>query len=271
MKKETGSNIKLGIFVTVGVLLFIFAIYWLGSQQNLFGSTFRISAVFNSVSGLQPGNNVRFSGINVGTVDRIEIISDTTVRVDLIIEEDVRKFIKKDALAGVGSEGLMGNRVINIVPGNPSSPIIEENDYLSSIPPLDMDQIMYNFQTTSQNAAIITNDIAEIVHRINNGEGTLGALLNDSSIAMNLNQTLVNMKQGTRGFGENMEALKSNFLLRSFYKNKEKEAADKVAAEQKAKEEADKSAAKEAERKAKEAEKEAARKAKEEKRKSKAQ
>src|SRR5688572_7820147 len=146
MKKESGANIKLGLFVTVGVLLFIFAIYYLGSQQNLFGNTFRLNALFYNVSGLQVGNNVRFQGINIGTVDAIEIVSDTSIKISMRVEDDVRKFIRKDAMASVGSEGLMGNRVINIIPGTPGSETVEEDGYLASIPPIDMDQIMYNFQ-----------------------------------------------------------------------------------------------------------------------------
>ena len=105
------------MFVTMGMAVFIAGIYFIGEGQQLFRSTFRISGVFKDVAGLQPGNNVRFSGINVGVVDNISIISDSSVRVEILIDDDTRKFIKKDAVASIGSEGLMGNKILIITPG----------------------------------------------------------------------------------------------------------------------------------------------------------
>ncbi|HCW09116.1 MAG TPA: MCE family protein, partial [Cytophagales bacterium] len=94
MKSRAIDNFKLGIFVTSGILFLIFSLYMIGRNKNLFSSTFNISANFNNVNGLAPGNNVRFAGIDVGTVGRIEIMSDTLVRVTMVLEKDVKKFIK---------------------------------------------------------------------------------------------------------------------------------------------------------------------------------
>src|SRR4030042_3712570 len=99
MKKSTGNKIKLGIFISIGIVVFIFALYFIGERQQLFRSTFRLSGVFKDVAGLQAGNNVRLSGINVGTVENIVLVSDSSVRVEIIIDESTRKFIKKDAVA----------------------------------------------------------------------------------------------------------------------------------------------------------------------------
>src|SRR5690348_6320719 len=112
MKKTSGNTIRLGIFVSVGFAIFIAGIYFIGQRQQLFNKTFHISGTFSDISGLQIGNNVRFSGINVGVVEGIEQISDTSVRVDMQINEDTRAFIKKDAKAVIGSDGLMGNKII---------------------------------------------------------------------------------------------------------------------------------------------------------------
>ena len=117
MKKKVSHKVRLGIFVSLGILIFILAIYFIGEKQQLFRSTFRLSGVFRDVAGLQVGNNVRLSGINVGTIDNITIISDTSVRVIILVDETTRQFIKKDAVAGIGSEGLMGNKVLVISPG----------------------------------------------------------------------------------------------------------------------------------------------------------
>ena len=114
MAKETSKNIRLGIFVLAGTAFLIVALYFIGNKQNLFGSTFKISAQFNNVNGLMIGNNVRFSGIDVGTVESVEIINDSMVNVVMIIEKDVQKFIRKNAVASVGTDGLMGNKLVNI-------------------------------------------------------------------------------------------------------------------------------------------------------------
>src|SRR5476649_1680150 len=111
MKKATGSRIKLGIFLSVSIVLFIAAIYFIGKKQQLFGSTFHVSGIFKDISGLQVGNNVRFSGITVGVVEDIQQITDSTVKVDMMIDEHSRKFMKKNAKALIGSDGLMGNKI----------------------------------------------------------------------------------------------------------------------------------------------------------------
>src|SRR5664280_2813890 len=116
MKKNTSNKIKLGIFTSLGIAVLILGIYFIGERQQLFRSTFRVSGVFKDVAGLQAGSNVRFSGVNVGTVENISIVSDTSVRVAILIDESTRKFIKKDALASIGSEGLMGNKILIIIP-----------------------------------------------------------------------------------------------------------------------------------------------------------
>src|SRR5688572_3289491 len=125
MSKAVGYTIRLGVFVVLGGLFFIIGIYYIGKKQRLFSDVFKVHGIFSNVSGLQIGNNVRFSGINVGTVDNIIIINDTSVMVDMIIDSQTRKFIKQDAKAFIGSEGLMGNKIINITHGSPHLPVIE--------------------------------------------------------------------------------------------------------------------------------------------------
>lgn len=117
MKKNSSNKIKLGIFVSFGLVALIIAVYFIGEKQLLFKNTFHLTGVFEDVGGLQAGNNVRLSGINIGTVESISLVSDTTVRVEIVIDESSRKFIKKDAVATIGSEGLIGNKVLVINPG----------------------------------------------------------------------------------------------------------------------------------------------------------
>ena len=210
----------LGIFVTVGMVFFIAAIYFIGKKQQLFSPTFRITGIFKDVRGLQAGDNVRLSGINVGIIEDITIITDTTVKVDLQINEDTRKFIRKDASAIISSDGLMGNKILLIMPGTSGVGEIQDNGVIRTIVPVSMDDILVKLKVTGDNAAQITDDLAVIMGNIRSGKGTIGKLFFDSTFATNLDKTIVNLKKGAHGFSQNMEAAKQSFLLKGLFKRK---------------------------------------------------
>lgn len=227
MQKDNRHKIKLGIFVSVGLFLFIAGIYFIGAKQQLFNKTFQISGIFKDVNGLQVGNNVRFSGINVGVIESIQIVSDTSVRVDFSIDEATRKFIKKDAKITIGSDGLMGNKVAIIIPGTIGKKQIEHNDFLVTTIPVSMDDIMNNLNATTSNAAYITEDLSIIMGNMREGKGTIGKLFMDTVLAETLDQTLVNIKQAAGGFKQNMDAAGHNVLLRGYFKKKKKKEKEK--------------------------------------------
>lgn len=222
MKKTTENKTKLGIFVFTSILLFIVGIYFIGQKQQLFSSTFHISGIFKDVSGLQVGNNIRFSGINVGIVESIQQITDTTVRVDMVIDMQTKKFLKKNAKAIIGSDGLMGNKIMLIIPGTVGEKELENNDFIETSQPVSMDEILVNLSIAGENAALITDDLAAIMENIRSGKGTIGKLFMDTVFAETLGQTISNLEQGTKGFEENMDAAKNSFLLRGALKRKEK-------------------------------------------------
>ena len=232
---------RLGLFIIVGIILFILGIFIIGKQKNLFNPVFSLRSNFQNVSGLQVGNTIRFSGINVGTVDDIQIINDSTVKVKMLIKKDVQKFIKVDSRASIGSEGIIGDKVVVISQGNGSDKIVQNNQVILSNEPIETDAIMRSLQLTADNAAVASDDIAGIVAKINNGEGTLGRLIQDKSMADNIDKTIINMKTSTKKLDENMEAAQHNFLLRGFFKKKEKkERKEREAKEKAAKEKAEK-------------------------------
>jgi phospholipid/cholesterol/gamma-HCH transport system substrate-binding protein len=181
MEKETKQHLRLGIFVTIALGVFLAAIFYIGSQQNLFVPTFRVSTVFPNVSGLQPGSNVWFAGVNVGTVKEVVIFGDTNVWVEMSLEERIRPFVTRDAKASVGSDGLIGNKIVIIEPGTPGLSPIAAGDTLGTKPALDTDDLMATAKTTADNLALITADLKDLMGRINAGEGTLGQLLADST------------------------------------------------------------------------------------------
>lgn len=251
---ETHSQnfkIRLGLFVAGGIALFVFAIFIIGKQKNLFNPVYSLTTTFYNVSGLQVGNKVRFSGIDVGTVDNIQIINDSTVKVNLFIRKEVQKYIKTNSEVAIASEGLIGDKMLQITQGTHNASFAKDGQYLKSLEPVEIDAIMASLQSTVDNAEIISDELADIMININSGEGTLGRLIKDTVIAENLSQTMVNLKRSTKGLNENMEAAKENFLLKGYFNRKER-------AEQKAKKKAEEKKEKirkEEERKAEEAKK----------------
>ncbi len=215
-------KIRLGLFVAGGLALFVIAIFIIGKQKNLFNPVFRLTTIFYNVSGLQVGNNIRFSGINVGTVDNITIINDSTVRVDMLIKKDVQRFIKTDCEAGIGSAGLIGDRLLVITQGSTEAHIVKDGQQIGSREPVETDAIMASLRVTAYNAEIVSNQLAEIMMKVNSGEGTIGRLIQDTTIAENLSQTIVNIKRSSKGLDENMNAAKNNFLLKGYFNKKAK-------------------------------------------------
>ncbi len=319
MGKETTKNIRVGLFVLVGTTLLIFTLYLIGAKQNLFGSTFTLKAQFKNVNGLMSGNNVRFTGIDIGTVKKVEIINDSTVNVEMVIDNKIQKFIKKNATASVGSDGLMGNKLVNITSSSKDAASVENGDMLKTqsmvgtedmLKTLDytnqnikdisvevksmvkklnspnslwsilmdtvvaenLKQTVVKIKLTAENSATVTGDLSRIIGHIKAGKGTIGALLSDTvfssklnqsiiniklvsdtlaiitgdlhnmtskikkgegaigtilmdtSFVGNLNKTMLNARNGTKGFDDNMEALKHTILLRKYFKKKAKTA-----------------------------------------------
>jgi phospholipid/cholesterol/gamma-HCH transport system substrate-binding protein len=211
MKKDTSNKIRLGIFISLGIVVFIFGIYFIGERQQLFRNTFRVSGIFKDVAGLQAGSNVRLSGINVGTVENIIMISDTSVRVEILINESTRKYIKKDAVATIGSEGLMGNKILIINPGTGGKMEIENNDMVETVQPINMDDIFISLKKTIENTSNITGDLSRITDNIQSGKGTIGRLLMDHTLAQNFDSSIVNLKQGSEGLRNLMTDAKTGF------------------------------------------------------------
>lgn len=322
MAKRVINSVKLGAFVLGGLLFLVLLLYMIGKNKNLFGSTYVLKARFENVQGLVSGNNVRFAGIEAGTVKRIEILSDTVVEVTMIIDTKMKKIIRKNAIVSIRTEGVVGNKVVNIIPVRGPADFAEDGDLLADKKSPDTDDIIETLHKTNQDISVITKDLKQTVKRINestalwgllndqsipanlrsslsnlkyttsraghmidnlnaividirNGKGSAGALLTDSSFAINLNEAIVkirdvgeeveslaneisktvtdlkqdidsgkgtahtlfkdslaaarltesleNLRKGTDGFNQNMEALKHNILFRGYFKRLEKE------------------------------------------------
>jgi phospholipid/cholesterol/gamma-HCH transport system substrate-binding protein len=200
MTQNSNYTWKLGMFVILGLALFMITIYFIGSNKNLFGSTFHLKSQFKNVSGLKEGNNVRFSGINVGTVKDIEFISDSAVVVNLIIKEEVQKYIKTDAIASIGSDGLMGDKVLTISPGTSSNKTVSDNSTIRSVKAVEIEDLMKGLRKSVDNAEIITLQLSEFSTKINKGKGALNKVLTDEEFANSIDKMLLNLKLSSDEF-----------------------------------------------------------------------
>ena len=260
MKTTSSQKIKIGAFTVIGLLVLFLAVFYIGNQKSLFSSTFRVYGTFKNVNGLTVGNNVRFAGINVGVVDAINIVTDSSVRVDLTLNNSVKKFIKTDSKMSIGSDGLMGDKLIVIAPGGvKSNREVDEGNELGSVNPVDVDKIITKLTRIADNAETLTADLSQIVSKVNSGKGSIGRLLNNDKIAKDLegtvrqaNTTMKGVHATTATLNEDLKAAQSNFLLKGFFNKKKKAAKAKQDSIKKAQEkiqEAKEKAAKEAAKK----------------------
>jgi phospholipid/cholesterol/gamma-HCH transport system substrate-binding protein len=230
MKTTPSQKIKIGLFVFIGLLVLVAGIFFIGNQKSLFSSTIKLNGMFNNVNGLQVGNNVRFAGINVGVVDDIDIINDTTVKVALTIKSDVKKFIKKDARMSIGSDGLMGDKLIVLMPGGANTTtMVNDGDKIGSVNPIDVDKIIGKFTKMADNAGSLIDNLSQVVAKVNNGKGSLGRLLNNDKMAREMESTVTQAKKTIKNvhktsatLNEDLEAAQHNFLLKGFFNKKKK-------------------------------------------------
>ncbi len=235
MQKNSSTKIKTGIFVCAGVALLFLIIFLIGNQQNLFRRTFKLNINYRSVVGLQEGGFVRFAGIDVGTVQLINIINDTTVRVQISVQSKVKKFIKADSRASISTDGLMGDKLIQIMPGTSTQEIKDGGD-LVAVNPYDMEKIMARVEKVGNriesivgNIDTLSSSLAGVFYKVNNGNGSLGKLLNSEKLSNDLQQTISSAKEtvknansAAKGVDETMQAAQHNFLLRGYFKKKER-------------------------------------------------
>ncbi len=195
--ESTKRNITVGVFVLLGIIIFIAGIFVLGGQQKRFTKSVKIIAVFNDVGGLKAGNNVWFSGVKIGTVKRISFYGTAQVEVDMNIEQSSQQFIRKDANATISSDGLIGNKIVVITGGSTSQPEVEDGDRLKTVAALSSDQILETLQENNNNLLRVTKDFKELVGNLRKGKGTVGAVLTDSIVADNFKRAMRNLERAS--------------------------------------------------------------------------
>jgi len=213
MEKSSSQKMQLGLFVILGLSIFVVTIYFIGNKQNMFGNTTQIHAVFSNVNGLQVGNSVRYSGISAGTVRDIKMVNDTLIRVTMVIDDKIISHIKKNAIAAITSDGLVGNMIINIIPGKQDDVPVQSGDVITTYSRIRTDDILETLNVTNENAAMLTADLLKITKEITQGKGTVGLLINDSLMAKDLKATMHYLKITGKGTSESVQNL--NTLIAS--------------------------------------------------------
>ncbi|MFA6085335.1 MlaD family protein [Mucilaginibacter sp.] len=195
---ENRRSITVGIFVLLGVVVFVVGVLTLGGQNKSFVKSIHISSVFSDVSGLKKGNNVWFSGVKVGVIKSIRFTGNSQVDVDMSIEASSQPYIHRNAGVRISSDGLIGNKIVVIDGGSPQAPIVQDGDVLQSEKLLSTDDIMKTLQQNNQNLLAITTDFKTLGHQILAGKGTVGALLADSTMALQLRAAMRNLQTATQ-------------------------------------------------------------------------
>ncbi|MBP8944335.1 MAG: MCE family protein [Paludibacteraceae bacterium] len=191
--KTQKRALRLGIFIAVAIVLFIVAVYLIGSKENLFTSNTNLYASFKDVRGLSVGNNVRFAGINVGTVKNIRIVSDTSVIVTFSVNNRYTKYIYKNSTVQIGQEGLMGGKIVLILPGDQQTGQVQEGDFLKVAEGLDIQGMLAQTQAMLQEATGTVSHLRSIMAKVDSGQGDIGNLINHDSLTMQLNLAMNNV------------------------------------------------------------------------------
>mgnify|MGYP000231380524 CR=1 FL=1 len=138
----------------------------------------------------------------------------------MMIQQNMQQFIKTDSKVSIGSDGLIGDRILLITQGGAGSPVVTNGQFLVSYEPIETDDILAGIQISVINAQVITRELADIFMKINSGEGALGRLIQDTTMADNINATIENLKSSSKGLDENMNAVKDNILFRGHFRRK---------------------------------------------------
>jgi len=196
MKNRVVNNIKLGAFVSGGLLFLVVLLYVIGANRSLFGATYLLKARFENVQGLVAGNNVRFAGIQAGTVKKIQIVNDTVIDLIMVVDKKMLKIIHNNALVSIGTDGLVGNKVVNILPSKVAAPLAIEGDILIAKKAVNPDEMLQTLYTTNNDIAVIATNLKMTVQRINNSTA-LWTLLSDPYIPKDLNLSVANIRDAT--------------------------------------------------------------------------
>jgi len=213
---------RLGLFIVATLAVLAAGVFLIGTSESLFQSTYHVKAEFQNVAGLADGADVRVGGLHQGSVKNIQLPNQPNGKVTVTMDLDkaTRDVVKKDSVAAIKSEGLIGDRYVEISFGSNNAAKLKDGDTIASEAPLDIsnlvkkaDQLLDTAKDAVTDLDGTATNLKSISAKIDQGKGTVGALINDKTIYQKASA-------GATALDEDMEALKHNFLLRGFFKNR---------------------------------------------------
>ncbi|MDR3727334.1 MAG: MlaD family protein [Terracidiphilus sp.] len=227
---------RLGAFIVVTLAILAAGVFIIGSKAYLFRPTYQLKAQFDNVAGLDAGAAVQVGGVHSGTVDSIELPHQPGGKVTVIMNLDrsTHEIIKKDSVASIETEGVLGSQYLAISFGSAGQAEVHNGDILQSKQPLEVSALLMktsaildSSQAAIENATMATAHLNSVSAKIDSGQGSIGALINDKALYSNLQRstdslsgTMVQAQAGVTDFRENMEAMKHNFLLSGYFKKR---------------------------------------------------
>jgi len=224
------KELRLGLFIFVTLAILFAGVFLIGNTETLFKSTYRVKAEFQNVSGLGDGADVRVGGIHEGTVRKIVLPARPDGKVTVVMDLDrvTRGIVKKDSLASIKSEGLLGDKYVEVSFGSQEADRLKDGETIGSERPLDIsdllsktNQILDTTKTAMEGAQETVSNLESITSKINQGKGSVGALINNKTVYNQATEAATNLAEST-------EALKHNFLVRGFFKNRGYEDTDNL-------------------------------------------
>ena len=198
MKSEPNKRaVIVGLFILIGVVFLLTGVLAVGNLRSTFIKKLHVSAIFDDVNGLQAGNNVWFSGVKIGVVDKLSFYGRSQVKVIIKIDEKSQQFVRKDAKVKISTDGLIGNKIIVIYGGTALVEAVEDGDTLNIEKMTSSDEMMTTLQENNKNLLAITTDFKAISKKMVDGEGTVGKLLKDESLYNSLDVTLASLKRSS--------------------------------------------------------------------------
>ena len=199
-----------GLFIFIGLAFLLAGILIVGNLRETFNSKMKLVSLFNDISGLQPGNNIWFSGVKIGTVSTLEFFGESQVEVSMNINTKAQQYIRKDAKVKISNDGLIGNKILIIYGGTAKSHEVQEGDTLEVEKTFTSDDMINTLQENNVNLLAITADFKTISKKLADGEGTIGKLLNDNAVYENLNAAAVSL-QGASAKSEKLLSALADF------------------------------------------------------------
>jgi phospholipid/cholesterol/gamma-HCH transport system substrate-binding protein len=210
MKEDKIKYFKLGLFVFLGLFFLVGFLYLIGKNKNIFGSNYILKTRFSNVQGLKTGNNVRFAGIEIGTVSNMKFINDTMIEVEMHVEEKMRGIIRKNSIVTIGTDGLVGNKIVNISASDFDGEFAKENEMLKSRKPLDSEELLLTLENTGKDLNAMVTNLKITSLEIRNSK-MLKEILQDESLAKNLKKSAAYVSSFSKEINES--AVKLNKMI----------------------------------------------------------